>query len=49
LNGFQIGGVPILFSGNISKSKVALELQSWEQKTNEEQKREQFVNQKRMN
>jgi hypothetical protein len=33
LNGFQIGGVPILFSGNISKSKVALELQSWEQKT----------------
>ncbi|EIA07588.1 CusA/CzcA family heavy metal efflux RND transporter [Flavobacterium frigoris] len=50
LNGFQIGiGVPLLFSGNISKSKVAqLELQSWEQqKQNEEQKREQFVNQKK--
>ncbi|TDE05592.1 CusA/CzcA family heavy metal efflux RND transporter [Flavobacterium hiemivividum] len=50
LNGFQIGiGVPILFSGNISKSKVAeLELQSWEQeKQNEEQKREQFIQQKK--
>ncbi|OCB76090.1 CusA/CzcA family heavy metal efflux RND transporter [Flavobacterium crassostreae] len=50
LNGFQIGiGVPILFSGNVSKSKAAqLELQSWEQqKQNEEQKREQFVNQKK--
>ncbi|MFT5714037.1 MAG: cobalt-zinc-cadmium resistance protein CzcA [Flavobacterium sp.] len=50
LNGFQIGiGVPILFSGNVSKSKVVqLELQSWEQqKQNEEQKREQFVNQKK--
>ncbi len=50
LNGFQLGiGLPILFSGNISKSKVAqLELQSWEQrKHNEEQKREQFVNQKK--
>ena len=50
LNGFQIGiGVPILFSGNVSKSKVAqLELQSWEQqKLNEEQKRQQFVNQKK--
>jgi cobalt-zinc-cadmium resistance protein CzcA len=50
LNGFQVGiGIPILFSGNVSKSKVAkLELQSWEQqKQNEEQKREQFVNQKK--
>jgi cobalt-zinc-cadmium resistance protein CzcA len=50
LNGFQVGiGVPILFSGNVSKSKVAqLELQSWEQqKQNEEQKRKQFVNQKK--
>ncbi|MGO4818264.1 CusA/CzcA family heavy metal efflux RND transporter [Flavobacterium sp. W22_SRS_FP1] len=50
INGFQIGiGVPILFSGNISKSKVAqLELQSWEQqKQNEERKREQFIDQKK--
>jgi cobalt-zinc-cadmium resistance protein CzcA len=50
LNGFQIGiGVPILFAGNISKSKVAqLELESWEQqKLNEEQKREQFIQQKK--
>lgn len=50
LSGFQIGiGVPILFSGNVSKSRVTkLELQSWEQqKANEEQKREQFVNQKK--
>ncbi|PKH68323.1 CusA/CzcA family heavy metal efflux RND transporter [Flavobacterium sp. ALD4] len=50
LNGFQLGiAVPILFSGNISKSKVTqLELQSWEQhKQNEEQKMEQFVRQKK--
>ncbi len=50
LNGFQVGiGVPILFSGNSSKTKVAqLELQSWEQqKQNEEQKMEHFVNQKK--
>jgi cobalt-zinc-cadmium resistance protein CzcA len=52
LNGFQLGiALPILFSGNISKSKIAqLDLQSWEQhKQNEEQKIERFVNQKRMN
>jgi cobalt-zinc-cadmium resistance protein CzcA len=41
--------VPILFGGNISKSKVAqLELQSWsEKKQNEEQKIEQFIRQKK--
>jgi cobalt-zinc-cadmium resistance protein CzcA len=50
LNGFQLGiAVPLLFSGNISKTKVAqLELQSWEQqKQNEEQKIEQFIRQKK--
>jgi cobalt-zinc-cadmium resistance protein CzcA len=50
LNGFQLGiAVPLLFSGTISKSKVAqLELQSWKQhKQNEEQKIEQFVRQKK--
>jgi cobalt-zinc-cadmium resistance protein CzcA len=50
LNGFQVGfGFPILFSGNVAKSKVAkLELQSWEQqKQNEEQKIEQFIRQKK--
>ena len=41
LYGFQVGvAVPLFFSGNVSKSKVAkLELQSWEQqKLDEEQK-----------
>jgi cobalt-zinc-cadmium resistance protein CzcA len=50
LNGFQVGiGFPILFSGNVAKSKVAkFELQSWEQqKQNEEQKIEQFIRQKK--
>ncbi|MET0759618.1 MAG: CusA/CzcA family heavy metal efflux RND transporter, partial [Flavobacterium sp.] len=49
LYGFQVGiSVPILFSGAISKSKVAkLELQSWEQqKQNEAQKMEKYINQK---
>jgi DNA-binding protein H-NS len=40
--------VPLFFSGNISKTKVAqLELQSWEQQKNEEQKIEQFIRQKK--
>ncbi len=49
LYGFQVGvAVPILFSGNIAKSKVAkLELQSWEQqKQNEELKIEKYILQK---
>jgi cobalt-zinc-cadmium resistance protein CzcA len=50
LYGFQVGlAVPILFSGSISKTKVAqLELQSWEhQKQNEEQKIERYISQKK--
>ena len=50
LYGFQVGlAVPILFSGTISKTKVAqLELQSWEQqKQNEEQKIERYIGQKK--
>ena len=50
LYGFQVGlAVPILFSGTISKTKVAqLELQSWEQqKQNEEVKIEKYINQKK--
>ncbi|WP_369765120.1 CusA/CzcA family heavy metal efflux RND transporter [Flavobacterium sp. WC2429] len=50
LNGFQIGiAVPILYTANISKSKVAqLELQSWEQqKQNETQKMDSYLNQKK--
>ncbi len=50
LYGFQVGlAVPILFSGTVSKSKVAqLELQSWEQqKQHEEVKIEKFINQKK--
>ena len=50
LNGFQVGiAIPILYSGNISKTKVAqLELQSWEQQVaNEQQKVTGFVNQKK--
>lgn len=46
LYGFQVGvAVPILFSGNVAKSKVAkLELQSWEQeKQNEEQKMDAYI------
>jgi cobalt-zinc-cadmium resistance protein CzcA len=49
LYGFQVGlAVPILFSGNISKTKVAqLELQSWEQqKQNEELKIDKYIAQK---
>jgi cobalt-zinc-cadmium resistance protein CzcA len=43
--------VPIFFSGNISKTKVAqLELQSWEQQSKMKNKKiEQFIRQKRMN
>jgi heavy metal efflux system protein len=50
LYGFQVGlAVPILFSGNVSKTKVAqLELQSWEQqKLHEERKITQYISQKR--
>ena len=50
LNGFQVGiAVPILFTANVSKSKVAqLELQSWEQqKQNETQKMDSYLNQKK--
>ncbi|RBN51483.1 CusA/CzcA family heavy metal efflux RND transporter [Flavobacterium psychrolimnae] len=50
LYGFQVGlAVPILFSGQVAKSKVAqLELQSWEQqKQNEEVKIEKYINQKK--
>lgn len=49
LYGFQVGvTIPILFSGNIAKSKVAkLELQSWEQqKQNEELKIDKYISQK---
>ena len=50
LNGFQVGfGLPIFFSGNKTKIKVAqLELQSWEmQKQNEEQKIDKYISQKK--
>jgi len=50
LNGFQIGlGLPIFFSGNKAKTKVAqLELQSWEmQKQNETQKMDKYISQKK--
>ena len=50
LYGFQVGlAVPILFSGQVAKSKVAqLELQSWEQqKQNEEVKIGKYINQKK--
>ena len=49
LYGFQVGlSVPILFNGNIAKSKVAkLESQAWEQqKQNEQTKIEAYINQK---
>jgi cobalt-zinc-cadmium resistance protein CzcA len=49
LYGFQVGiGLPILFSGNKAKTKVAqLELQSWQQqKQNEEQKIEKYITQR---
>jgi cobalt-zinc-cadmium resistance protein CzcA len=49
LYGFQLGiSVPILFSGNLSKAKVAqLELASWEQqKQHERMKMNQYVSQK---
>jgi cobalt-zinc-cadmium resistance protein CzcA len=50
INGFQVGvSVPILFGGNVAKSKVAqLELKSWQQqRQNEELKIDQFVRQKK--
>ncbi|MBQ0908739.1 CusA/CzcA family heavy metal efflux RND transporter [Flavobacterium sp. F-328] len=50
LYGFQVGvAVPILFSGQVAKSKVAqLELQSWEQqKQNEATKIEKHITQKK--
>jgi cobalt-zinc-cadmium resistance protein CzcA len=50
LNGFQVGlGLPIFFSGNKAKTKVAqLELQSWEmQKQNETQKMDKYILQKK--
>jgi len=50
LYGFQVGlAVPLLFSGTVSKIKVAqLELQSWEQqKQNEEMKIERYMSQKK--
>jgi len=50
LYGFQVGlAIPILFSGTVSKTKVAkLELQSWEQKKqNQEIKIDAFINQKK--
>ncbi|MBB1194369.1 CusA/CzcA family heavy metal efflux RND transporter [Flavobacterium sp. SOK18b] len=50
LYGFQIGvAIPILFSGQVAKSKVAqLELQSWEQqKQNEAIKIEKYITQKK--
>lgn len=50
LYGFQVGvAVPILFSGQVAKSKVAqLELQSWEQqKQNEATKIEKYITQKK--
>jgi cobalt-zinc-cadmium resistance protein CzcA len=38
--------VPIFFSGNISKTKVAqLELQSWEQQSKMKNKKKQFIRQ----
>lgn len=49
LYGFQVGvAIPILFSGTISKIKVAqLDLKSWEQqKQNEEQKMQHYIDQK---
>ncbi len=49
LNGFQVGiAVPILYGGNVSKSKVAqLELESWEQqKQNETLKIDNYLSQK---
>ena len=49
LYGFQVGlAIPVLFSGTVSKTKVAkLELQSWEQrKQNEERKIDAYVTQK---
>ena len=49
LYGFQVGiGIPILFSGNRAKTKVAkIEVQSWEQqKQNEVQKIDKYINQK---
>ena len=50
LNGFQVGlGLPIFFSGNKAKTKVAkLEMQSWEmQKQNEELKIDKYISQKK--
>jgi cobalt-zinc-cadmium resistance protein CzcA len=50
LYGFQVGiAVPLLFTGTISKIKVAqLDLKSWEQqKQNEELKLAQYLNQKK--
>ncbi len=50
INGFQIGiGLPLFFSGNKAKTKVAqLEMQSWEQqKQNEEQKIDKYIEQKK--
>ncbi len=50
LNGFQVGiAVPILFSGNISKVKVAqLELESWEaQQQHEKEKINSFLESKK--
>jgi cobalt-zinc-cadmium resistance protein CzcA len=49
LYGFQVGvGIPLFYFGNKAKSKVAqLELQSWEQqKQNEEEKIDKYINQK---
>jgi cobalt-zinc-cadmium resistance protein CzcA len=49
LYGFQVGlAIPVLFSGTVSKTKVAqLELQSWEQKKqNEERKIDTYMAQK---
>jgi cobalt-zinc-cadmium resistance protein CzcA len=50
LYGIQLGvSIPLIFSGNVAKSKVAqLELESWEQqKQNQEIKMDAFVNEKR--
>jgi cobalt-zinc-cadmium resistance protein CzcA len=50
LNGFQVGiGLPIFFSGNKAKIKVAqLELQSWEMEIkNEEKKIDKYFSQKK--
>jgi heavy metal efflux system protein len=50
LYGFQVGlAIPLLFSGNVAKTKVArLEYQSWEQQQkNQENQLENFVLQKR--